>query len=116
MIAVRARVPLLLACLAAPLGASVPALAQDTDSKANNGPAIEEVVVVGSLIRRREVYEGRAPVQTLAAALFESVGAAQGVDILPSLTANTGSYLATQQNYLRASRSSACAVWACLPR
>ena len=101
MIAVRARVPLLLACLAAPLGASVPALAQDTDSKANNGPAIEEVVVVGSLIRRREVYEGRAPVQTLAAALFESVGAAQGVDILPSLTANTGSYLATQQNYLQ---------------
>ena len=57
--------------------------------------------MVGSLIRRREVYEGRAPVQTLAAALFESVGAAQGVDILSSLTANTGSYLATQQNYLQ---------------
>ena len=39
--------------------------------------------------------------QTLGAAQFESVGAAQGVDILSSLTANTGSYLATQQNYLQ---------------
>ena len=75
----------------------MPAFAQDMDGS----PTIEEVVVVGSLIRRREVYEGRAPVQTLGAALFESVGAAQGVDILSSLTANTGSYLATQQNYLQ---------------
>ena len=101
MTALRANVQLLLACLAATLWPSVPALAQDTDGRATDGPAIEEVVVVGSLIRRREVYEGRAPVQTLGAALFESVGAAQGVDILSSLTANTGSYLATQQNYLQ---------------
>ena len=64
-------------------------------------PVLEEIVVIGSLIRRRVVYEGRAPVQTLDAALFESVGAAQPVDVLPSLTANTGSYLATQQNYLQ---------------
>lgn len=62
---------------------------------------IEEVVVIGSLIKRREVYEGRAPIQTLDTALFEDVGAAQTVDILASLTANTGSYLATQQNYLQ---------------
>ena len=39
--------------------------------------------------------------QTLDAALFESVGAAQPVDVLASLTANTGSFLATQQNYLQ---------------
>ena len=58
-------------------------------------------MVVGSLIRRRVVYEGRAPVQTLDAGAFESVGAAQPVDILSSLTANTGSNLATQQNYLQ---------------
>ena len=64
-------------------------------------PAIEEILVVGSLIKRRQVYEGRAPVQALEAELFESVGAAQPVDILASLTANTGSYLATQQNYLQ---------------
>ncbi len=57
--------------------------------------------MVGSLIRRAEVYEGHAPVQTLDAAAFESTGAAQPVDILASLTANTGSYLATQQTYLQ---------------
>ena len=91
----------LVACLAAAQGESVPAFAEDTDDSATDGQAIEEVVVVGSLIRRREVYEGWAPLQTLTAALFESVGAAQGVDILSSLTANTGSYLATQQNYLQ---------------
>ncbi|MDE0360052.1 MAG: TonB-dependent receptor plug domain-containing protein, partial [Rhodospirillaceae bacterium] len=77
------------------------ASAQDPDSFVADEPAIEEVVVVGSLIKRRVVYEGRAPVQTLEAELFESVGAAQPVDILASLTANTGSYLATQQNYLQ---------------
>ena len=78
-----------------------PANAQDPSGSVADQPVIEEIVVVGSLIRRRVVYEGRAPVQTLDAALFESVGAAQPVDVLPSLTANTGSYLATQQNYLQ---------------
>ena len=77
------------------------ATAQDADSSEADQTVIEEVVVVGSLIRRRVVYEGRAPVQTLDADLFESVGAAQPVDVLSSLTANTGSYLATQQNYLQ---------------
>ena len=81
--------------------APFPAFAQvPAGSEASAGP-IEEVVVVGSLIRRRVVYEGRAPVQTLEAELFDSVGAAQPVDVLSSLTANTGSYLATQQNYLQ---------------
>ena len=74
---------------------------QDPEGDPAGERAIEEIVVVGSLIKRREVYEGRAPVQALDAELFESVGAAQPVDILPSLTANTGSYLATQQNYLQ---------------
>ena len=87
--------------LAAALAASCPALAQDSSGPGAAERVIEEVVVVGSLIRRAEVYEGRAPVQTLGAAAFESVGAAQPVDILASLTANTGSYLATQQTYLQ---------------
>ena len=64
---------------------------------------IEEIVVVGSLITRRVVYEGSAPVQTLDAGLFESSGAAQPADMLKSLTANTGSYIATQQNALQGS-------------
>ena len=81
--------------------APIPVLAQDPGSAEAREPVLEEVVVVGSLIRRRVVYEGRAPVQTLDATLFESVGAAQPVDVLASLTANTGSYLATQQSYLQ---------------
>ena len=81
--------------------ASFSTLAQDQESTPAPEPVIEEIVVVGSLIKRRVVYEGRAPVQTLDAKLFESVGAAQSVDILRSLTANTGSYHATQQNYLQ---------------
>ena len=89
------------AFLAVALLAPVSAFAQEQDGAGAGEPVIEEIVVVGSLIRRRVVYEGRAPVQTLDAQLFESVGAAQPVDILASLTANTGSYLATQQNYLQ---------------
>ena len=81
------------------LSASAPALAQT--SSMIDDPEIEEIVVVGSLIKRRAVYEDRAPVQTLDASLFDAVGAAQAVDILASLTANTGSYLATEQNYLQ---------------
>ena len=89
------------ALFAAALLAPFLALAQDQGSSEAGEAVIEEIVVVGSLIKRRVVYEGRAPVQTLDAELFESVGAAQAVDILGSLTANTGSYLATQQNYLQ---------------
>lgn len=81
--------------------ATFPAFAQDQDRSNADASVIEEIVVVGSLIKRRVVYEGRAPVQSLDAELFESVGAAQPVDILSSLTANTGSYIATQQNYLQ---------------
>lgn len=80
---------------------SFPVKTQEDDSISISDAEIEEVVVVGSLIRRSDVYEGKGPVQTLDAELFSSVGAAQTVDILSSLTANTGSYLATQQNYLQ---------------
>ena len=89
------------AWLVAASGVPLPASAEYPDSPAAERPAIEEIVVVGSLIRRREVYEGRAPVQVLDAELFESLGAAQPVDVLSSLTANTGSVLATEQNYLQ---------------
>ena len=70
-------------------------------SRADREESIEEIVVVGSLIRRKAVYEGRAPVQVLDRSSFESVGAAQPVDILATLTANTGSTLAAEQNYLQ---------------
>lgn len=89
--------PWLVIALLAPFVVS----AQNVERIEYDESEIEEVVVVGSLIKRREVYEGRAPVQTLDSALFEDVGASQPVDILASLTANTGSFLATQQNYLQ---------------
>lgn len=87
--------------LAPLLFVSFPVHTQQDDSILTTDTEIEEVVVVGSLIRRSDVYEGKGPIQTLDSDLFSSVGAAQPVDILSSLTANTGSYLATQQNYLQ---------------
>ena len=81
---------------AAGVGGATPANAPDAAAV-----AIEEVIVIGSLIKRRTVYDGRAPVESLDKALFESMGAAQPVDVLKALTANTGSILATQQNYLQ---------------
>ena len=62
---------------------------------------IEEIVVVGSLIKRTSVYDGHAPVQSLDAETIDALGAAQPVDLLKALTANTGSVLATQQTYLQ---------------
>ena len=91
--------PTIWACIA--ISVTLPASAQDSEPSAIYAGDIEEIVVVGSLIKRPVLHEGRAPVQTLDSELFESVGAAQAVDILPSLTANTGSYIATQQNYLQ---------------
>ncbi len=83
------------------LFATQPSVAQDQTTE--NDSVIEEIVVVGSLIKRQVVYEGRAPVQTLDSDLVQASGASQPVDVLKSLTANTGSYLATQQNYLQGS-------------
>ena len=76
-------------------------VAAQEETAASDDPEIEEIVVVGSLIKRHNVHEGRAPIQTLDSDQFENVGASQPVDILSSLTSNTGSYLATQQNYLQ---------------
>ena len=86
-------------CIA--LLATMPSSAQEAAPSESYAGDIEEIVVVGSLIKRPVLHEGRAPVQTLDSELFESVGAAQAVDILPNLTANTGSTVATQQSYLQ---------------
>ena len=91
--------PTIWACIA--ISVTLPASAKESEPSAMYAGDIEEIVVVGSLIKRPVLHEGRAPVQTLDSELFESVGAAQAVDILPNLTANTGSYIATQQNYLQ---------------
>jgi iron complex outermembrane receptor protein len=69
---------------------SLPALAQESG-------AIEEVVVTGSYIRRSE-YEGRAPLQMLNAADIEATGAAQPVEFLKQITANSGSQFYNETN------------------
>ena len=84
-----------------PLLWSLSTSANETETNEPHKPQIEELVVVGTLIKRSEVYEGRAPVQVIDTEQLHSVGASQPVDMLASLTANTGSYLATQQNYLQ---------------
>ncbi|MYE80671.1 MAG: TonB-dependent receptor [Gammaproteobacteria bacterium] len=89
-------------CLAGLLAAVCSTVTASEAAEGHSGEGfIEEIVVIGSLIKRRTVYDGRAPIQTLEAELFESTGAAQPVDILKNLTANTGSTLATEQNYLQ---------------
>ena len=80
---------------------SVSTPADETETNGADNPRLEELVVVGTLIKRSDVYEGRAPVQVIDSEQLQSVGASQPVDMLASLTANTGSYLATQQNYLQ---------------
>ena len=83
------------------LFAPIAVLAQDDSTSSIPEAAIEEIVVVGSLIKRKAVFEGRAPIEVLDRSTFDSMGAAQPVDILASLTSNTGSVLATEQNYLQ---------------
>lgn len=83
------------------LFAGIQTTANETEEEGADYQQLEEVVVIGTLIKRSEVYEGRAPVQVIDSELIRSVGAFQPVDMLSSLTANTGSYLATQQNYLQ---------------
>ena len=53
-----------------------PATASEAEEAYYGEGVIEEIVVIGSLIKRRTVYDGRAPVQTLDAELFEATGAA----------------------------------------
>ena len=89
------------ALLAVSLLLSTRAVTNESETSGADEPKIEELVVVGTLIKRSDVYEGRAPIQVLDNELLQSVGASQPVDMLASLTSNTGSYLATQQNYLQ---------------
>ena len=83
------------------LNSSLLAQVQETSESQLAEDQIEEIVVLGSLIKRHAVYEGRAPTETLDSETFEATGVAQPVDILSSLTSNTGSFLSTEQNYLQ---------------
>ncbi|MGI9261504.1 MAG: TonB-dependent receptor plug domain-containing protein, partial [Woeseiaceae bacterium] len=71
------------------LSAAPPTLAQEEE--------IEEVIVTGSHIRRTE-YDGRAPIQIVDAQAIELTGAAQPVELLNELTANSGSQFYGETN------------------
>jgi len=71
------------------LGTAPPVLAQDDE--------IEEVIVTGSHIRRTE-YDGRAPIQIVDSQAIEMIGAAQPVDVLKQLSANSGSEFYNETN------------------
>lgn len=64
-----------------------PALAQDQSS----GEAIEEVVVIGSYIRRTSQFDSPSPIDNVDAAQLEAIGATSIANVVQTLTINTGS-------------------------
>ena len=59
--------------------------------------SVEEIVVTGSHVRRSE-YDGKAPIQIVDQAAIELIGAAQPVEMLKQLTANSGSQFYNETN------------------
>jgi len=65
------------------------------------GAKLEEVVVTGSLIRRKQDFETASPVQTMGGEEIGDAGAARVQDIFKGMTANSGSQIANRQNELQ---------------
>ena len=83
------KVSALSAGVAIALGTAPPSLAQESE--------VEEIIVTGSHIRRTE-YDGRAPIQIVDQEAIELIGAAQPVEMLNELTANSGSEFYNETN------------------
>ena len=83
------KVSALSAGIAVALGTAPPTIAQEAE--------LEEIIVTGSHIRRTE-YEGRAPIQIVDQQAIELIGAAQPVEMLNELTANSGSEFYNETN------------------
>ncbi len=75
--------------IAVALGASPGVFAQDD--------TVEEIVVTGSYIRQ-STFDSRAPIQIVDTADIEAMGAAQPVEVLAELTANSGSQFYNETN------------------
>ena len=86
----RFRLTALSAGVAAAIGAAPPILAQD-------GEALEEILVTGSYIRRTS-FDGTKPVQVIDQQTIERIGASQPVDVLKELTVNSGSQFYNETN------------------
>ena len=65
------------------------------------GAKLEEVVVTGSLIRRKQDFETASPVQTMGGEEIGDAGATRIQDIFKGMTANSGSQIANRQNELQ---------------
>jgi iron complex outermembrane receptor protein len=72
-----------------------------TPAAAQEDRTIDEIVVTGSNIRRRQDFETPSPVQTIGEAEIADTGAARIQDIFKGITANSGSQLANRQNELQ---------------
>ena len=76
-----AAAPLCLAIVAPPVAAQ----------GAEEGEAIEEVVVTGSYIRRTSQFDSPSPIDSVDAAQLEAIGATSIANVVQTLTINTGS-------------------------
>ena len=79
--------------IAVALGASPVTLAQDS----RGDDTLEEITVTGSYIRRSE-FDSRAPIQIVDTSDIAAIGAAQPVEVLAELTANSGSQFYNETN------------------
>ena len=75
------------------------AMAQDV-AEENEEEVVEEVIVTGSHIRRSG-FEGARPLTVVDSSAIAEMGAAQPVDILKSLTVNSGSQMYGETNAMR---------------
>lgn len=75
------------------------ALAQNTQADQNDEDvSLEEIVVTGSHIRRSSSFESKAPIQVIDSTTLARIGASQPVDVLKTLTVNSGSGLYNETN------------------
>ena len=77
------------AIAAAAIGVAAPAWSEEDQ--------IEEIVVTGSYIKRSS-FEGTKPIQVIDQESIKRSGAAQPVDVLKELTANSGSQFYNETN------------------
>ena len=75
------------------------ATAQNTQGDQNEEDInLEEIVVTGSHIRRSSSFESKAPIQVIDSSTLARIGASQPVDVLKTLTVNSGSGLYNETN------------------
>ncbi len=87
----KSKYPLLSAAVISVIGLPGAAIAQDS-------PAIEQIVVTGSNIRRERDFDTPSPVQTIGLQEINDAGVGQVQDLMRTLSVNAGSELSTSQN------------------